>query len=243
MTDTIDSSSNTEQAGSSQYSVLDVDDWSANWQAGKIGFHKDSVHPLLMKYADKLTGGKSAQNILIPLCGKSLDIKWIADQGHTVVGVEAVEQAVLEFFSEQNIEYSKETLTDIPGDLYKSGDGRISVYRCDMFDFNRSYKGMFDAVYDRAALVAINRGDRERYATLVKSLSAPDSRMIIITLNYDPTLHPGPPHYVEEEVIPNLYGSQYNIEILERLDSLEERWREKGLTYFDEVVHFLSYKS
>ncbi|XP_046585334.1 thiopurine S-methyltransferase-like isoform X2 [Haliotis rubra] len=238
-----DSSSNTQETDSSQYSVLNVNDWSENWQAGKIGFHKDIEHPLLVKYADKLTGGKSAQKILIPLCGKSMDIKWIADQGHTVVGVEAVEQAVLEFFTEQNIEYSKETLTDIPGDVYKSSDGRISVYRCDVFDFNRSYKDKFDAVYDRAALVAINRDDRERYATLMKSLSAPGSRMVIVTVNYDPALHPGPPHYVEEELIPKLYGNRYNVEILERSDSLEERWREKGLTYFDEVVHFLSDKS
>ncbi|XP_048256006.1 probable thiopurine S-methyltransferase isoform X2 [Haliotis rufescens] len=221
-----DTSPNTEGTESSHYTVLDVNDWSEKyWKTGQIGFHKDYVHPLLLKYADKLTNGKPAQKILVPLCGKTLDLKWIADQGHTVIGVEAVEQAVVEFFTEQNIEYSKETLTDIPGDLYKSSDGRISLYKCDVFDFNRSFKDKVDAVWDRGALVAINREDRERYADLIKSVSAPASRIFVVTLNYDPTLYGGPPHFVEDELIPKLYGSQFNVEILSVLQVVNIMWR------------------
>ena len=47
----------------------------------------------------------------MPLCGKSLDLLWLAAQGHRVLGVEISPLAVDAFFAEQDL---TPTVTDEP---------------------------------------------------------------------------------------------------------------------------------
>lgn len=41
--------------------------------------------------------------VFVPLCGKSLDMIWLAQQGHEVIGVELSPVAVEDFFRENGL--------------------------------------------------------------------------------------------------------------------------------------------
>ncbi|XP_078579091.1 putative thiopurine S-methyltransferase [Branchiostoma floridae x Branchiostoma japonicum] len=145
-------------------------------------FHMSQVHPSLIKHIDRLTGGREGLRFLLPLCGKSLDIKWLQERGHTVVGVEFVEKAAQHFFQEHGI---KPTVSAEPsivgGKLYKGLDGKISIYICNYFDFNSDVGGQFDAVWDRGSLMAMEVRDQKSYVDLTKSLMKPDARYMVET--------------------------------------------------------------
>ncbi|WP_267284273.1 hypothetical protein [Psychrobacter sp. Sarcosine-02u-2] len=81
---------------------MDSKFWQQRWQDGRIGFHKSDVNPQLIEYFSELAVPISGQ-VLVPLCGKSVDMVWLAHAGYDVVGVELVETAVQAFFVEQKV--------------------------------------------------------------------------------------------------------------------------------------------
>ncbi|CAH1268084.1 TPMT [Branchiostoma lanceolatum] len=202
--------------------VRKLHQWEKGWQKSKDAgknppFH---VNGMLSKHLEQLTGGRSGLKFLFPLCGKAVDMKWLADQGHTIVGVEGVEDGVQQFFQEVAIQ---PTVTDEPsvnGKLYQGMEGRISICICDYFNFTSAVKGQFDAIWDRGAFVAINEVDRERYIQLMKTLLKPDGRCLMEVMNYDPSLFPGPPHNVPEDELKQLVGG--DMTLVENLDRTED---------------------
>ena len=224
------------------FTVMGVDGWNERWKNQQIGFHKSHIHQMLEKYVDKLINNRQNLRIFIPLCGKTLDIKWLYDQGHTLVGVEGSEMALQQFFEEQSLEYTSETVDTIRGKLYKSKDGRIRLYCCDIYMFNKDIEGQFDGIWDRGSFVAINRQDREKYSILMLSLMAPNCQYLLDTFDYNEKLYAGPPHYVPVEQILSLYGGKCNIEQLDIVDCLEEKHIGWGLDYMNERLHLLTLK-
>ncbi|PIK50874.1 putative thiopurine S-methyltransferase isoform X2 [Apostichopus japonicus] len=170
---------------------------------------------------DKLTNGQTGLRILVPLCGKSVDLKWLADQGHHVVGIEGIPKACKDFFEEAEMNYTE---TDIPeiasGKLYKSDDGKIQIYCSDIFMLNKSIIGEFDAVMDKASLTAINTEERERYIELLKSVCKPGTRMIVMVVEYDWEKRENkvPPYPFSRKDIDKLYGEWCSLEEIEKLD-------------------------
>mgnify|MGYP000992455332 CR=1 FL=1 len=59
--------------------------WLERWRNGQIGFHNSEVNGMLLRHHAQLG---AAARVLVPLCGKSLDMGWLAAQGHEVVGIE-----------------------------------------------------------------------------------------------------------------------------------------------------------
>ena len=109
------------------------------------------------------------KTVLVPLCGKSLDLIHLHSLGHSVVGVEWIEQACLEFFSENKIEYSVAVLEGVEGSVYTSADGRLRIYQCDFLHLTESLLGgKVDAVWDIQSLVSINPRDRKQYVRTVR---------------------------------------------------------------------------
>ena len=76
--------------------------WLQRWQNSEIGFHRDEVNPNLLEYIDAL-GLKTGDSVLVPLCGKSKDMVWLAQRGVNVVGVELSEIAIAAFFEENQL--------------------------------------------------------------------------------------------------------------------------------------------
>ncbi|XP_052095165.1 probable thiopurine S-methyltransferase isoform X2 [Mytilus californianus] len=227
---------------SNKFTVLDADGWNERWKNRNIGFHKDHINVMLEKHVNRLINNRENLKIFIPLCGKSLDMKWLADQGHTVVGVDCSEIAFQEFFEEHSLEHTVEPVETLSGKVYTSKDKNILLYCCDFYKFSRETAGQFNGIWDRGALVAINRHDRQKYSTLMKSLMAPDCQYLLDTLDYNEALWPGPPHFVSAEQIQSLYGDDCDIEDVDTMDAMEEKHKKRGLDYINERLHVITLK-
>ena len=124
--------------------------WLDKWENNQTGFHKDSPHPLLIEYINKLSL-KKAEAIYVPLCGKSIDMLWLNSKGFKVIGVEFSQIAVEQFFSENNL-----TFTQTSDDLFNIySHENITIYQGDYFDLSSHYLKSVKAVYDRASLIAL----------------------------------------------------------------------------------------
>ena len=77
---------------------MDEQFWQARWAENQIGFHQRETNPYLERYWSQLQLPAGCQ-VLVPLCGKTLDMLWLAAQGHRVLGVELAERAVEDFFA------------------------------------------------------------------------------------------------------------------------------------------------
>lgn len=224
--------------------VMALSEWEERWHDERIGFHQPQVHKMLESNINEVLNGRSGVRFFFPLCGKAVDMKWLASMGHSVVGVEISEKAIRQFFEESNMTYSEEPVPAISGaKVFKSTEKNISLYQCDMYNFSSSIEGQFGAIWDRGSLVAINPQDREKYAALIISLMAKDCRYLLDTLLYDPELYQGPPFFVPDEQVHKLFGSSCDIQRLQSFDALTDRQRGWGLDSLIENVHLITLKS
>jgi thiopurine S-methyltransferase len=161
-----------------------------------------------MRYISQLPSGA---RILVPLCGKSLDLGWLKDQGYNVVGVELAEQAVSELFEQLEVEPTR--TPDGPFEIWESPG--LSVYVGDIFELTADLAGTFDALWDRAALIALNPTDRTRYAPHVSSFLKKDSSVLLSVLLYDQQKMSGPPFSVTDDEIYRLYAACQSLEKLQ----------------------------
>lgn len=209
--------------------------WQAGWDRGRIGFHQHEVNPYLRRFWSTLEIRAGAK-VFVPLCGKSLDMLWLRDQGHTVVGVEIVHRAVAAFFAEN----------DLPATTRESGpfllwtaDG-IEIYEGDFFDLAAARLEGVAAVYDRASLIALPPAMRQRYAARLSGI-LPRADVLLVTMDYAQAEMDGPPFAVTEEEVAALYRDAFEIELLCREDVLAAypAFRERGLTRLTEKVYRL----
>ncbi|XP_072304288.1 probable thiopurine S-methyltransferase [Eucyclogobius newberryi] len=224
--------------------VMTLKDWKELWQRGTTGFHQNTVCRLLEVNIDKVVAGRSGVRFFFPLCGKAVDMKWLADSGHSVVGVEISEKAIREFFEESKMSYSEEPVPSVPGaKVFRNTEKSVSLYQCDIFRFSSSLEGQFGAIWDRGAFVAINPKDRENYAALLVSLMAPDCRYLLDTLIYNPERYSSHPFFVPDEQVRSLFGSTCDIEPLQEEDALTEDFKNCGMDFLIEKVQLLVRKS
>ncbi|XP_036044251.1 thiopurine S-methyltransferase [Onychomys torridus] len=226
-----------------KHRVLTLEEWQDKWVTRHIGFHQEQGHQLLKKHLDTFLKGQCGLRVFFPLCGKAVEMKWFADQGHTVVGVEISEIGIREFFAEQNLSYVEEPLNEIAGaKVFKSSSGNISLFCCSLFDLPRVNIGKFDRIWDRGSLVAINPGDHDRYADIMLSLLRKGFQYFVAVLSYDPTKYAGPPFYVPHAELKRLFGTKCSIHCLEEVDAFEERHKTWGIDYIFEKLYLLTEK-
>ena len=214
--------------------------WQTRWQEKRIGFNQSQVNPLLVKYFSKLNLSADSR-IFVPLCGKSIDMVWLAHQGFVVVGVELVESAAQEFFIEQDIPYTiKEHSHHSNIKCYQGQvlEQRITLWVADIFALNSDDIGHVDAVYDRAALIAMPAELRPQYTKQVINLSQ-NSPQLLLTLNYDQNERAGPPFSISQEQVQQYYGNYYQMNKLEEEPSTLNAAPEMAVT---EPVWLLSQK-
>jgi thiopurine S-methyltransferase len=172
--------------------------WQARWAEGRIGFHEGKPNRYLERHAARIA---SARRVLVPLCGKAVDLAYLAGRGHEVVGVELVEDAVRQFFAEQGVTPTVERR----GAFVVYSAGTITVFAGDMFATDAALVGRIDAVYDRAALIALPPEMRPRYVTHVRGLAA-GAPILLVTLEYPQEVMEGPPFAVLEDEVRRLYA-------------------------------------
>lgn len=197
--------------------------WRARWEAGQIGFHRSDVHPDLRAHAPWLLGdpAEGRRRVLVPLCGKSHDLAWLAAQGCEVVGVELVRGAVEQLFAEAGLAASWRGAHGVA--LAEAGG--ISVWVADYLRLPAEALGRFNAVWDRAALVALDPADRPAYAARHRAVAAPGARLLLDVVQYDPAVMDGPPWPVTEAEVAALFPGA---ERVAHKDELDERWRARG---------------
>ncbi|WAT30704.1 thiopurine S-methyltransferase [Pseudomonas sp. GXZC] len=211
--------------------------WQERWARNQIGFHLPEVNPYLQRHWPQLALAEGSK-VLVPLCGKSLDLMWLASHGLRVMGVELSEQAVEAFFSEQNLVprvTRRGAFTVYQADL-------IEVWCGDFFALDAEALVGCAALYDRAALIALPPLMRAQYAEHLSRLLPSGCQGLLITLDYDQTQKAGPPFAVTDEEVKVLFGSDWTLKVLQEQDVLQESWKfvQEGVTQLDERVYRLT---
>ena len=208
--------------------------WQQKWQNSELGFHLPEPHPKLVRHIGRL-GLKPGDRVFLPLCGKSLDIAWLLQQGFKVVGAEWVQQAVEQLFAELGVE---PTITQI-GQLSRYSAHQLDILVGDIFAVDADTLGLVDAVYDRAALVALPADKRILYSRHLAAISG-FSPQLLISFEYDQSLLSGPPFSVPPEEVKAHYQDMFTLELLE---SKAIKGGLKGKCPADEQAWLLSAKS
>ena len=200
--------------------------WHERWREGRIGFHQPSVTPQLERHWDALRLA-AGSTVFVPLCGKSLDMRWLAARGHRVLGIELSAIAVREFFSEQGLE---PTLRETAYGLHHEA-GPFEIIVGDAFGLDRAALAACAGVFDRAALVALPPDLRRRYAHGTWAALPQGCRGLVVTLEYPQAQKAGPPFAVAAEEMLVLFGEDWAPVLLERSDILatEPRFIEAGV--------------
>lgn len=212
---------------------MEPDFWLQRWQEGQTGFHQTRVTPLLAKYWPTL-GLPQGSKVLVPLCGKTLDMLWLAEQGHPVTGVELSELAVEQFFQENQLEPSVSNC--VYGKLYTTN--QLSIICGDIFGLDTTFLAQFEGVYDRAALVALPENMRLRYTNHVYGQLAPRYKGLLITLDYEQPVMPGPPFAVDQQEVIALYARHTQVSLIDQRNIIdkEPKFKERGLQRLDTLV-------
>ncbi len=190
---------------------MNPDFWHQRWQDNQIGFHQAAPTPLLLKHWPSL-GVPADAKVFVPLAGKSLDMPWFAAQGHRVLGVELSELAVAQFFAENGLR--PEIRDTHYGRHYEAGG--IELILGDAFGLDADLLRDCDAVFDRAALIALPPELRRRYANELYAKLPAGCRGLLITLEYPQAERDGPPFSVPGNEVRALYGRDWDIDLLER---------------------------
>jgi len=214
---------------------MDESFWQQRWQENKIGFHLDEVNPLLIQYVNKLQLAPG-QQVFVPLCGKSNDLIWLAEQGYRVLANELSAVAVETFFEENNLQPSQIQ----KGNLSFYQAGLITFVCGDFFKLSAVQMVNVAAVYDRAAFVALPESMRVDYNQHL-DLLCPDQPRLLVSLEYDQSEMPGPPFAILEDEIKTDYANGFKLDCLQRNDVLAEHahFAAKGLTALHESVYIL----
>ncbi|MER1966903.1 thiopurine S-methyltransferase [Castellaniella sp. GW247-6E4] len=216
---------------------MDKDFWQQRWRQGQTGFHQTRVMPLLQKHWPALCLPADSR-VLVPLAGKSLDVAWLAEQGHRVLAIELSTIAVEQFFTEHGLTPSIHD--SILGRHYVAG--RIEFICGDIFDLDAATLAECTGCYDRAALIALPADMRRHYVAHVYGGLPPGCRGLLLTLDYPQAQMDGPPFAVSDEEVQRLYTPGWRIDRLETRDILEQepRFAERGIDRLSTSAYRLS---
>jgi thiopurine S-methyltransferase len=202
-----------------------TESWLERWREGRIGWHEEHGNAGLKKH-----WRASGKRVLVPMCGKTVDMLWLEEQGNSVVGVELSDIAARAFFRENGLRYTvqEDSLT-----AYAAEDRDITIYCGDLFDFDESG---FTGWYDRGALVATPAEQRPAYAEHITALLAPGASRLLITLEYDDAIATGPPFSISGDEIRRYWPDMREVERYDDIENGPPKFLEAGLNEMFETV-------
>ncbi|MFD1142717.1 thiopurine S-methyltransferase [Larkinella insperata] len=156
--------------------------WADSWGRSNTRFHRQDVHPYVLKHLTPFA--LMEKSILVPLCGRSLDLVYFSQFAERVVGVEQNESIILQFFAENQLAYEK------VGERYISNN--LTIFCKDLFALTPGEVGEIDLVYDRASLVALPLPMRVEYLQKMEELTLPGTQYFLTTLEYAPEMNAAP---------------------------------------------------
>lgn len=241
--------------------------WETPWSMGVTPWHAKDVSAHLIRFMDQLvppSDRKPETRVLVPLCGKTVDMAFLARQGLQVVGLEGVAQAITEFAAEQGASGKAEP-AEVPKVLQERG---ISAHTVaipeagaappilflvgDFFKVDAETAGQFDAAVDRGSFEAISPEERDQYARSMAGFMKPGARVLFTASEHDEfTARPeglgklGPPFSMPLEVVQKHFGESFDVQQLVREDSMspDHALAPLGPTYIITCVYLLTRKS
>ena len=220
---------------------MDIAFWLERWRRGQIGFHQHHINPYLGYYYGEKgppLEKRAELKVFVPLCGKSKDLWWLQQNGYETLGVECSELAVEQFFTEQQLNYSKMNTESHVS--YKSD--KLEILLGDFFTLQADDIGNITDIFDRGSLIALPKEMRREYVNKVTELQKPGTRTLLITLTYAENEMDGPPFSFSEKEVHELYRDHFKIEKLAAKNILEDepRFKDKGLTTLMETAYKLT---
>lgn len=192
--------------------------------------HLPEIWPLL-----SLT---SNPRVLVPLCGKSLDMNWLAEQGCYVIGVEVSQQALQKFIDYQSEEFYRDSSHGFT--IYKSAS--FELWQGDFFKLPGDKTPDLDLIYDKASFVALPQEMRGQYVQKILELCGKNTHILLQTFEYNQKEMNGPPFSIPENEINKIFRDQFDIHLLREQSKLDEvsKFQRRGLSsYFIEKIYHL----
>lgn len=214
---------------------MDPEFWLERWQKNEIGFHASDVQPALATHWPALGLAKRAR-VLVPLCGKSLDMVWLEQQGFHVAGAELSQIAVRDFFAARALEAAVRSEADF--EVWSAAN--CEIWCGDFFALKPDALNV-TAAYDRAALVAMPPDMQPRYAQKMAELLPAGGKVLLVGLDYDQGEMPGPPFAIPQGRVHDLFGQQFDVTMLDVRDGMvkSEHLKARGLTRLEEASYLL----
>ena len=211
------------------------DFWLQKWEEGDIPFHQQDVNTDLIQYFSQLDLRKG-EHILVPLCGKSVDLIWFAKQGLSVIGVELSPIACHDFFSEWGVE----PIVTNHGSFTIYEYNHIKIFCGDFFELSTDSLPSIKGVYDCKALIALPPDVRQRYVKHLIACVGEHVKILLITLDTHDTVK-SPPFPINQAEINMLYGGCFNIQRLkqETTRALSDNLIQKGFTEIMETIYLI----
>lgn len=209
--------------------------WIRKWERGEIGFHAARVNRHLLACWSSLDVPPDTQ-VLVPLCGKTLDLRHLASLGHRVTGVELSPLACAAYYQEQDLPFTRQT--DGPFEVF-AGEG-VRIYCGDYYDLSQAQTGSLGSFYDRAALAALPPDERGRYVEKLAGLLTPGARGLVVAFTYPEREKKGPPFTLPSAEMNAVLAPHFDAELLYEEDIIDQepRFRQRwGLTALSEQVY------
>lgn len=214
--------------------------WQQRWQNNQLGWHLSEVHPSLVSFFPQFNLSPG-DRVFVPLCGKSVDMVWLADQGLQVIGNEISDIAIRDFFTAVQLQPQRTE----SGNLVRWQAGPYTMYEGNYFDLTPAQVSDVKFIHDRAALIALPKeGEHGRKAYLrhMRHLFPADIKTLLITLDYDQAVMSGPPYSVGYEEVIWHYAFDHIIEFMSEEEILhqETKFRDRGLRQLTEWVFIMT---
>ena len=215
---------------------MHADFWHQKWQEAKQGFQQEKINSRLMKFWSALDVPQESR-VFVPLCGKSLDMIWLKDQGHMVLGCELSQKAGESFFKENALSYSQNE----SGNFVSLKSEGIEILAGDFFDLSAEHLQGTTGVYDRAALIALPPEMRQQYVDHFRNILPNGCKLLLISMEYDESKMKGPPFSVPESEVRDLFSEGFSISIVSQSGGpdIVGNLKERGLDTLDESVYLI----
>ncbi len=218
--------------------------WLERWRTNQIGFHQADYNARLRRHWPTL-GVRKNEKVFVPLCGKSRDMLWLAQQGHAVLGVELSQTAVEAFFAEADATYQRRQAglfqvfegQSLEGHSLE-GDG-IEILCGDFFELMPLDLVGVAGVFDRGSLVALPQEMRHHYAEHLLTILPLGAQILLLTVEYDQGVASGPPFAVHPDEVTALFGARCAVSMLDRTpeEPMPPRFQAQGIRTAGESIY------
>ena len=195
--------------------------WHTRWAAGRTTFHMEDPHPVLLRRHVAM-GWAPGARLLLPLCGKSRDLRYLAEAGYDVTGVDGVESARESFAAEQAGRVAGSSVVFVDTTVRFVVDDFLAVTA-------EQLGGHVAGAFDRGGLVAVAPEDRAAYAAVLSAVVSPGGGVLLVAVEHPPFSGGklGPPFSLPESEVHALFDASFQVELLEREDRMpiEEVWK------------------